>query len=102
MQIVKGSGAGPDQSAPGLFVVSPVPIEEAGHFSDQFAGGPAKSRDLAAYLATFAEAQGAGFFDAGTVAQVDPTDGIHLTAEGQIAIGTALENPVRTALEEQS
>ena len=38
---------------------------------------------------------GCGFFDAGTVAQTTPLDGVHLDAANTRAIGTALAPVVR-------
>ncbi len=100
VEIIQTSSAGPEQSVPSVLIVSPVPIVETAFFADQFAGGAEKSRALAGHLAVVAEARRTRFFDAAQVAEVDPADGIHLTSEGQGAIGRALEAPVRRALGE--
>ena len=42
---------------------------------------------------------GAGFFDAGSVAQVSPLDGIHLDAEACASLGAAMAEAVRRLLE---
>lgn len=83
---------------PRCLVVAPVPIIETGPFADMFAGGAAKSRALAPLLAALAARTGAYFADAGKVAEVDPVDGIHLSAEAHAAIGTHLAAAVRAAL----
>lgn len=84
---IQASDCGPDGAAPQVLVVIPVPIIETGALGPMFAGGAAKSRDLAARCA---ERLAVPMLDAGLVAQVDPVDGIHLTAEGQGAIGQAV------------
>lgn len=82
--------AGPDLGAPKVLVVAPVPILETGFLAEIFDGGAAKSRKLGPYLQAIAKRSNAGFFDAGSVASVDPTDGIHLLPADHAAIGTAL------------
>jgi lysophospholipase L1-like esterase len=89
------SGAGPDGTAPRVLLVAPVPIEERGFLGEMFAGGATKSCLLPKYLEQIADRQGAAFLDLATVAQVDPIDGIHLTAEGQAAVGHAIAEKVR-------
>ena len=95
---IKTSIAGPDLAPPRALLVAPVPITETGFLAEMFAGGAAKSQRLAEAFATIAQRHGAGFFDAGSVAQVDPVDGIHLTAEGQNAVGTALAAQVQSLI----
>ena len=46
-------------------------------------------------LEQIADRQGAAFLDLAAVAQVDPIDGIHLTAEGQAAVGHAIAEKVQ-------
>ena len=67
-------------------------------------GGPAAGRSIAeseaiapAYRALATEI-GTGFFDAGTVAETSPIDGVHLSAEATAAIGRALVAPVTEML----
>lgn len=84
------SDAGPDGTAPKVLIVAPVPVEQSGCLAEMFAGGAAKSRGLAKAYADVATRHGAAFFDAGSVAKVDLTDGVHLSAEAHGAIGRAL------------
>lgn len=93
---IKASIAGPDQGAPGVLLVAPVPIIETGFLGEMFAGGAEKSRRLAGYFETIATRHGAGFLDAGQVAQVDPVDGIHLTSQGHAALGAAMAKAVQS------
>ena len=46
-----------------------------------FAGGDEASKQLAPLYAALADEVGCGFFDAGTVAETTPLDGVHLDAE---------------------
>jgi len=89
------SNAGPAQAAPRALLVSPVPIEETGFLGEMFTGGAVKSRKLAPYYQAIAARHGAGFFDAGSVAAVDPVDGIHLLEDGHAAIGAGLAQTVQ-------
>jgi len=74
----------------GRLLVAPVPIVETGFLGGMFEGGAAKSRALAPHYKAEARRWGAAFTDLAPVAQVDPTDGIHLTAEAHAAIGAHL------------
>lgn len=87
---ISTSISGPDLSIPKVLIVAPVPIIETGFLEEMFEGGAAKSRKLAKYFAAVAKRNNVGFFDAGSVATVDPVDGIHLIPEGHTAIGAAL------------
>jgi lysophospholipase L1-like esterase len=82
--------SGPDLSTPKVLIVAPVPILETGYLAEMFEGGAEKSRKLAKYFAAVAKRNDVGFFDAGSVASVDPVDGIHLIPEGHAAIGQAI------------
>lgn len=95
---VAASECGPDGRAPALMLVAPVPIVETGFLAGMFAGGAAKAAALAGELAPLAAARGARFFDAGTVAAVDPVDGVHLSPAGHAALGAALAAEVRQAV----
>ncbi len=85
-------------SAPKLFLLCPVPVVEAGWLSEMFGGGAEKSRRLAPLYRAQAEMYGAAFFDAGTVAEVSPVDGVHFEAAGQAAIGKAVAGELKRLL----
>jgi lysophospholipase L1-like esterase len=97
-RIVLASDAGPGWRAPDLMLVAPVPLEEAGVMAEPFQGAPARSRAIAPALRDEAERLNCGFFDAGRVCAVDPVDGVHLTAEGQRALGLALADAISERL----
>lgn len=55
----------------------------------------AESQRLAPLYKRTAKAVGASFFDAASVAQADPVDGVHLTADATCAIGVALAEQIK-------
>jgi lysophospholipase L1-like esterase len=81
--------------------VSPVPIGEITTHSEMwgFGEGYEKSRQLARLYRIVAEDHGAGFFDAGSVAQTHPDDGIHLDAAAHASLGAAMAEQVRAQFE---
>ena len=88
------------QEGPEILLVSPPPICETANtaFAAMFAGGVEQSAMLATLYADLADETGCGFFDAGSVAQTTPLDGVHLDAENTRAIGRGLEPVVRMML----
>jgi lysophospholipase L1-like esterase len=92
---IRRSTAGPDQRAPSILLVAPAPIKEVGILCEMFAGGSEKSQRLSHELADVAERNAADFLDAGTVAEVDLQDGIHLTVRSHETLGHAIAQTVR-------
>ncbi|WP_306119920.1 MULTISPECIES: SGNH/GDSL hydrolase family protein [unclassified Roseitalea] len=96
---------GHQQGMPGgksakLVIVAPPPLVATDHvdFAAIFEGGAAESRKLAGLYERLAGELGCAFFDAGSVAQASPVDGIHLDARNTRAIGVALAPLVRSVL----
>ncbi len=91
---------GPDETPPAVLVVSPVPLGEATEHSTLWGLGEARttSLELARYYALVAEDHGVAFFDAGSVADVDPDDGVHLDAAACASLGAAMAKEVRSVL----
>lgn len=58
-------------------LIAPAIISEVGYFGHLFAGGAQKSQAFARYYAVRAEELGCEFFDAGSVVNSSPMDGIH-------------------------
>lgn len=77
---------------PQVVVVSPPPVTRTDNveFSEYFFGANESSMFLADAYRELAGLLGCAFFDAGTVAQTSPLDGVHLDAENTRAIGRAL------------
>ncbi|MCA3560938.1 MAG: SGNH/GDSL hydrolase family protein [Aestuariivirga sp.] len=84
---------------PQVLIVAPpalVPTEDE-WFNDLWGHAIAESQLFGKHYARVAEEMGVHFFDAGTVARADKTDGGHLDAANTKAIGTALA-PVVTRI----
>lgn len=87
--------AGANATTPHVLVMSPVPIDEIGFLGDVFLGGAKKSRLLAPLYERVAVKYGSAFLDAGEIATVSPTDGIHFEAEQHHRLGKAVADVVR-------
>ncbi len=96
LEVIAASRSGPGGTAPKVLLMAPAPIEEIGFLGEIFAGGAAKSRQLAAKYARVAAASGAAFLDAGGVITVSPVDGVHFAADQHRLFGTAVAASVRT------
>lgn len=85
---------------PAVLIVAPPPLCETANpeFAAMFAGGVEQSRMLAGFYADLADAEGCGFFDAGSVARTSSIDGVHLDAANTRAIGAGIEPIVRMML----
>jgi lysophospholipase L1-like esterase len=101
VNIVRGHVYPLEAEAPQVLLVSPPAVSrtENAEFAGMFAGGDAASRQLAAFYSQLADEAGCGFFDAGSVAETTPVDGVHLDAENTRAIGASLAPLVRMMLE---
>lgn len=86
--------------APDILIVSPPPLCETPIRSSRpcIAATIGESQMLASLYRDLADDLGCGFFDAGSVAETTPVDGVHLTAENTRAIGRGLEPIVRMML----
>jgi len=86
--------------APEVLIVSPPPVcaTDNAEFATMFAGAIEQSKRLAGLYARSAEEYACSFFDAGTVAETTPLDGIHLDAANTRAVGKALAPVVRKML----
>jgi lysophospholipase L1-like esterase len=93
---------GPNDAPPKVVLVSPAPIGPITAQSEMWGFGAAieTSRQLAGMYEIVAEDHGAGFFDAGSVAQVSPDDGIHLDPAGCASLGAAMADVVRAQFDD--
>jgi lysophospholipase L1-like esterase len=64
-------------------------------FPEMFKGGLAKTNELSKLYEGIASLGGAAFFDAGSVITTDGADGLHLTAEAEKKLGTAVAAKVK-------
>ena len=85
-------GVGANYPAPQVLVVAPPPLAPMPHpfFDGMFEGGREKTAALAEQYRAMADFMKVGFFDAGSVIKTEGCDGIHLTAENNMALGKAL------------
>lgn len=102
--VQEGSGLGwYEYGAPEVLVISPPPLgaEIDPGAAEQFEGGAATIEALPRIYSLIAEAAGAHFFDAATVVEARHvgTDGIHLIAEGNAALGNAVAAEVAKIFE---
>lgn len=77
-----------------ILAICPPPVEEVGPIAGEFLGGGAVSAGVAPVLAAHCAARGTAFFDAGTVIEVSPQDGIHFEPEAHQALGAAVARVV--------
>ncbi|WP_347312116.1 SGNH/GDSL hydrolase family protein [Defluviimonas sp. SAOS-178_SWC] len=90
IRTIRAAEAGPDLGEPKVLLVCPPPVAETGCLEGMFRGGAAKSAALTPLAARVAEAQGAGFLDAGAHIAVSPVDGVHFDAEAHAVLGRAI------------
>jgi lysophospholipase L1-like esterase len=79
-----------------ILLVSPPHVTSTDDFeiSQQFPDGIEKSKSLSVYYQRFAELNGCHFFDAASVAQASPIDGIHLDARNHKLLGDGLAHRI--------
>lgn len=100
VKLVQYHDWGFDFDRPEILIVSPPPIRETADaiFGAMFNHSIDEGAMLASMYRDAADEAGCGFFDAGSVAQTTPLDGIHLDAENTRAIGRGIEPIVRMML----
>jgi len=100
VQIIRNHAWPFGYEAPEILVVAPPPLCETANtaFAAAFAGGIEQSKMLATLFRDLADELGCGFYDAGSVAETTPLDGVHLDADNTRAIGRGLEPMVRMML----
>ena len=79
-----------------VLVICPPPLKLRGDLGAMFAGIEMRSVGLADMIERFSKEEGAGFFDAGEVIEVDEADGIHWNAEAHGKLGEALVDVVKS------
>jgi lysophospholipase L1-like esterase len=94
--------AGPNDTSPKVVLVSPAPIGPITAQSEMWGFGVAieTSRQLAGMYEIVAQDHGAGFFDAGSVTQVSPDDGVHLDPAACASLGAAMAEVVRAQFDD--
>lgn len=98
VQIVKNihGGVGTTYQSPQVLLVAPPALgSNMAFFKEPFAGGLAKSQQLAKNYAMVAQKEGVSFFDAGSVIKTDGVDGLHLSGDAEQALGKGIAEKVR-------
>src|SRR4051794_19490613 len=94
-----GGGIGTAYPSPKVLLVLPAAlkhaIEKGPGFSEMFKGGLGKSKQLPKLYEGVAQLGGVAFFDANTVISTDGIDGLHLSADAEKKLGTAIAAKVR-------
>jgi lysophospholipase L1-like esterase len=95
-------GVGTSYKNPKVLLICPPPlnpsIEGGPIFGPMFKGGLEKSKQLPDLYEAVAKMGGAGFLNAGSVISTDGIDGLHLTAESERKLGTAIAEKVKEML----
>ena len=81
-----------------VLVICPPPVLERGDLAPIFEGAEARSAGLPEAMQRFSKADGATFFDAGSVISSDPIDGVHWSADSHKQLGAAVAVKVREVL----
>jgi lysophospholipase L1-like esterase len=94
------SATGPDGGAARVLLVCPPAPGAVTERSDLWGFGEARAKavQMPALYRTAATVTGAAFLDASLLVEVDPADGVHLTAAGHAALGSAVAEAVRGLL----
>jgi lysophospholipase L1-like esterase len=105
---VRGSAFGPDGGAPDVLLVAPPPLATLGGWEardpDAYAGfdtmwrdGLATSKAFARQYERVARSRGVGFLDAARHVTTSDVDGVHWSAQGHEAFGSAVAAALRHA-----
>lgn len=99
-EIVRKFSFLPSYATPQVLLMSPPALCKTGDewFNDLWGHAIEESKLFAKHYADVAKAMNVQFFDAGSVAKTDPTDGGHMDAANTRAIGTALVPVVKGIL----
>jgi lysophospholipase L1-like esterase len=94
------SGTGSAGGRPRVLLVAPPILGGRTATSELWGFGEARSRSqqFASLYRTASDLAAVAFLDAGPVAEVDPADGVHLTAAGHARLGRAVAAAVRDLL----
>jgi lysophospholipase L1-like esterase len=96
---ILASETGPADSAPLVLMAAPPPLVDAPAFRQILAPNSVEiSCRLAPYSRACANECGAAFFDAASVVQSSPIDGVHWEAAGHAAFAAAMADEVRKLL----
>jgi lysophospholipase L1-like esterase len=92
VDVILGSGTGPDGGRPAVLLVAPPLLGEVTGVSELwgFGGAIAKSAELPRLYRAVAGMKGVAFLDAATLVSAHPADGVHLPAADHAVLGRAI------------
>lgn len=92
IEIVQRFPWGVDMATPKILIMSPPPLvpTELSDFDKMFSHAIKESHNFAKEYKSLAELFELPFFDAGSVIETDPNDGVHLSKENSRKLGEAL------------
>ena len=96
VEVIRASGAGPGQTAPGVILVAPPPILEVDDLGAIFRGGEPISHELGARIRASSRRLGVPFIDTSALIGVSEVDGIHYDEPAQAALAAAFADAVQT------
>ena len=97
VDIILGSGTGPDGGPPRVLLVAPPRLGEVTAVSELwgYEGALQKSAELPRLYRAMAEMKGVAFLDAAGLVGAHPADGVHLSAADHALLGQAVADAVR-------
>jgi lysophospholipase L1-like esterase len=95
--VAKRVAANAAEQPPHVLLIAPPAVTTLTNFDEMFAGAEPKSRLFSRYYRLSAQWNSVSFFDAGSVIESSPLDGIHFEADAHRILGQALANEVRSA-----
>ena len=100
VQAAQHSGAGPSGAAPQVLLVSPPALGDVHDHMELwgFEGARERAAALPRLYRAAALNAAAAFLDASALVSADPSDGVHLSADSQRILGTAIAGAVRPLL----
>ena len=95
VHLIRTTQTGPSQTAPGILIITPPPIRDAGPLMEIFEGGVGKSRRFAETFATMGKRAGVPVFNAATACAMSESEGIHMDEVAHQALGLAVAKEVQ-------
>ncbi len=101
IEIVQRFAWNVEMPAPKILIIAPplVTRTDNADFDVMFSHGIKESLNFSKEYNALADLMNVGFFDADTVAEADPRDGVHLDSDNTRRLGEALASPVGKILE---
>ncbi len=101
IEIVQRFPWGVDMPTPKILIMSPPPLvhTDLSDFDKMFSHAIKESQNFAKEYKNLAELLNVAYFDAGSVIETDPNDGVHLSKENSRKLGEALVPLVKKLLD---